>query len=226
MIHLYNVTKEYPNGVVALKNVTVNINKGEFVFLVGPSGAGKSTFIRLIFREELPTSGQVIIAGKSIARLRPSKVAVLRRNIGVVFQDFRLLPDRTVFENVAFAMRVLQYSQREIDQRVPEVLHLVGLTSKAGNYPYQLSGGEQQRTAIARAIVNNPKILVADEPTGNLDPETSWEIMHLLYEINKRGTTLIVATHDQKIVDAMKRRVIALDRGRLVRDDQEGGYGL
>lgn len=226
MIHLYNVTKEYPNGAVALKNVTVNINKGEFVFLVGPSGAGKSTFIRLIFREELPTSGQVIIAGKSIARLRPSKVAVLRRNIGVVFQDFRLLPDRTVFENVAFAMRVLQYSQREIDQRVPEVLHLVGLTSKAGNYPYQLSGGEQQRTAIARAIVNNPKILVADEPTGNLDPETSWEIMHLLYEINKRGTTLIVATHDQKIVDAMKRRVIALDRGRLVRDDQEGGYGL
>jgi len=226
MIRMYNASKDYANGVKALIDVNIQIAKGEFVFLVGPSGAGKSTFIRLLFREELPSKGQVIIAGKSIVRLRSSKVAVLRRNIGVVFQDFRLLSDRTAFENVAFALRVLQFSHKEINQRVPEILRQVGLSAKAGSYPHQLSGGEQQRVAIARAIVNNPKILIADEPTGNLDPDTSWEIMHLLYEINKRGTTLIIATHDKKIVDTMKRRVIGLERGRLVRDDQQGVYGL
>ncbi len=226
MIRMYNASKDYANGVKALIDVSVQIEKGEFVFLVGPSGAGKSTFIRLLFREELPSDGQVIIAGKSIVRLRSSKVAVLRRNIGVVFQNFRLLSDRTAFENVAFALRVLQFSQKDINQRVPEILRQVGLSARAGSYPHQLSGGEQQRVAIARAIVNNPKILIADEPTGNLDPDTSWEIMHLLYEINKRGTTLIIATHDKKIVDTMKRRVIGLERGRLVRDDQQGVYGL
>jgi len=226
MIRMYNASKDYANGVKALIDVNIQIAKGEFVFLVGPSGAGKSTFIRLLFREELPSKGQVIIAGKSIVRLRSSKVAVLRRNIGVVFQDFRLLSDRTAFENVAFALRVLQFSHKEINQRVPEILRQVGLSAKAGSYPHQLSGGEQQRVAIARAIVNKPKILIADEPTGNLDPDTSWEIMHLLYEINKRGTTLIIATHDKKIVDTMKRRVIGLERGRLVRDDQQGVYGL
>ncbi len=226
MIQMYNVTKEYRNGVKALVGVNLHIAKGEFVFLVGPSGAGKSSLIRLIFREELPTRGQVIIGGKSIARLRSSRVATLRRNIGVVFQDFRLLADRTAFENVAFALRVLQYPTREIRSRVPAVLAMVGLAGKEKCYPNQLSGGEQQRLAIARAVVNNPKILVADEPTGNLDPDTSWEIMSLLDEINRRGTTLIMATHDQRIVDGMKRRTIVLKKGRVVNDRQEGGYSI
>jgi len=226
LIQMYNVTKEYRNGVKALVGVNLHIAKGEFVFLVGPSGAGKSSLIRLIFREELPTRGQVIIGGKSIARLRSSRVATLRRNIGVVFQDFRLLADRTAFENVAFALRVLQYPTREIRSRVPAVLAMVGLAGKEKCYPNQLSGGEQQRLAIARAVVNNPKILVADEPTGNLDPDTSWEIMSLLDEINRRGTTLIMATHDQRIVDGMKRRTIVLKKGRVVNDRQEGGYSI
>ncbi|WP_366923813.1 cell division ATP-binding protein FtsE [Metallumcola ferriviriculae] len=226
MIQMYSVFKEYPNGVKALARLNLHITKGEFVFLVGASGAGKSSLIRLVFREELPSRGQVIIGGKSIARLRASQVAKLRRNIGVVFQDFRLLMDRTAFDNVAFALRVLQYSGKEIKARVPEVLAMVGLKGKEQCYPNQLSGGEQQRLAIARAVVNNPKILVADEPTGNLDPDTSWEIMHLLDEINQRGTTLVMATHDQSIVDNMKRRTLVLKKGIVIDDRREGGYIL
>lgn len=225
MIQLLNVTKIYPNGVCALDDLTVKIDKGEFVFLVGPSGAGKSTFIKLLIREELPTKGQILVSGKSILRLRKSEVAKLRRNIGIVFQDFRLLTDRTVFENVAFAMEVLEHSKKEIKAKVPTVLEMVGLDGKEGYFPHQLSGGEQQRVAIARAVVNGPRLLIADEPTGNLDPDTSWEIMELLSDINLRGTTVVMATHARNIVNKMRKRVIALGRGRLVRDELEGGYG-
>ena len=225
LIQFFNVTKIYKGDIYALKDVTVKIDKGEFVFLVGPSGAGKTTFIRLLFREELPTKGQILIAGRSITRLRPKEIPFLRRNIGVVFQDFRLLPDRTVYENVAFALQVLEVPPKEIKARVEEVLAQVGLSGRAHLFPHQLSGGEQQRTAIARAIVNKPRILVADEPTGNLDPVTSREIISLLLDINRLGTTVIMATHAWDIVNSLKKRVIALDKGRLVRDDKEGVYG-
>lgn len=224
MIQLVNVTKLYGSNVRALDGVSIKINKGEFVFLVGESGAGKSTLIKLLFREEMPTNGQILVAGRSIMRLRRKDIAVLRRNIGIVFQDFKLLTNLTVFENVAFAMQVTEKSPEEINKRVPEVLELVGLQSKALVMPEQLSGGEQQRVAIARAIVNKPLIVVADEPTGNLDPKTAWEIMNILTEINKQGTTIIMATHARNIVDKLRKRVIALENGKLVRDDEKGGY--
>ncbi|MGI9861386.1 cell division ATP-binding protein FtsE [Moorella naiadis] len=225
LIQFFNVTKQYPPNITALDDLSVKIDKGEFVFLVGPSGAGKTTFIRLLFREETPSKGQIIIGGRSVARLKRNEIPLLRRNIGIVFQDFRLLPERTVFENVAFALRVVEMHPREIKPRVEKALERVGLTARARLFPHQLSGGEQQRTAIARAIVNNPRILVADEPTGNLDPAISREIMKLLEEINHMGTTVIMATHAWDIVNSLRKRVIALEQGRLVRDDREGAYG-
>jgi len=225
LIQFYNVTKVYAPHITALDNISVKIDKGEFVFLVGPSGAGKSTFIRLLFREDIPTKGQILIGGRSIARLKRSEVPFLRRNIGIVFQDFRLLPEWTVMENVAFALRVIEVPAREIKARVEKALAQVGLSYRARMFPHQLSGGEQQRAAIARAIVNNPRILVADEPTGNLDPGTSREIMKLLEDINHLGTTVIMATHAWDIVNSMRKRVIALQEGRLVRDNREGVYG-
>ncbi|MCL6634847.1 MAG: cell division ATP-binding protein FtsE [Peptococcaceae bacterium] len=224
MIQFYNVTKIYPNGVKALTDVTLRIRKGEFVFLVGPSGAGKSTLTKLLYREELPTRGQIILNGKNIVRLRPREVPHLRRKIGMVFQDFRLLPQKTVYENVAFALEVIGASSREIKRAVPAVLSMVGLAEKAGAFPDHLSGGEQQRVCVARAIVNNPVLIIADEPTGNLDPETSWELMKLFLDINRRGTTIIMATHAWDIVDALKKRVVALAGGRIVRDEEEGAY--
>jgi len=224
MIHFYGVSKVYQNGVTALKNINLHIRRGEFLFLVGPSGAGKSTLTKLIFREELPTSGQVIFNGKNVARMRSREVPHLRRKIGMVFQDFRLLPRKTVWENVAFALEVTGASRRDIRRRVPEVLQLVGLSGKADMLPDQLSGGEQQRVGIARAMINNPVLLVADEPTGNLDPETAWELMNIFQEINARGTTIIMATHARDIVDRMKKRVVALNAGCVVRDEIGGGY--
>jgi cell division transport system ATP-binding protein len=224
VISFFNVSKVYPNGVKALQGVSIQIKSGEFVFIVGPSGAGKSTMIKLIFREELPTKGQIYIGGRSVVRMRPREVPNLRRRIGMVFQDFRLLPDRTVFENVAFAMKVVCAGRSEIRERVPEVLKLVGLEKRMDDYPSQLSGGEQQRTAIARALVNRPSIMIADEPTGNLDIDTSWEIMDCFQEINEQGTTVIIATHAKEIVDSMRQRVIALNCGEIVRDEHRGVY--
>lgn len=224
MIQLFNVTKTYDNGVQALSNVTLRIHKGEFVFLVGPSGAGKSTLTKLLYREVLPSQGQIILDGKSMARMRPGEIPYLRRKIGMIFQDFRLLPQKTVFENVAFALDVIGASRKEIRRSVPTVLSMVGLASKAGVFPNHLSGGEQQRVCIARAIVNNPFLIIADEPTGNLDPETSWDLMNLLLDINLRGTTIIMATHAWDIVDSLKKRVIELSGGKLVRDEKEGAY--
>jgi len=224
LIQLYNVTKIYSNGVKALTDVTLRIRKGEFVFLVGPSGAGKSTLNKLLYREELPTRGQIILNGKNVIRMRAREVPYLRRKIGMVFQDFRLLPRKTVYENVAFALEVIGASDREIKRTVPAVLNMVGLAEKAGVFPDHLSGGEQQRVCVARAIVNNPVLIIADEPTGNLDPETSWELMKLFLEINRRGTTIIMATHAWEIVDAMKKRVIELSGGKIVRDEEEGAY--
>jgi len=224
LIQLFNVSKVYPNGVKALVDVTLSIPKGEFVFLVGPSGAGKSTFVKLLFREELPTKGQLMVAGKSLIRMKRREVSLLRRNIGVVFQDFKLLPQLTVFENVAFAMQVTEANPRDINKRVPDVLKMVGLSNKTDLLPSQLSGGEQQRVSIARAVVNNPMVVIADEPTGNLDAKTSGDIMNLLTEINKRGTTIIMATHARGIVDKMRKRVIAVDAGRVVRDEEKGAY--
>lgn len=226
LIQFFNVTKAYPPDIIALDNISLKIEKGEFVFLVGPSGAGKTTFIKLLFREEIPSKGQIIVGGRSITRLKRNEIPLLRRNIGIVFQDFRLLADRTVFENVAFALEVLETSPREIKIKVEKALAQVGLSSRARMFPHQLSGGEQQRAAIARAIVNNPRILIADEPTGNLDPATSGEIMKILEEINHLGTTVIMASHAQDIVNRMKKRVVALDHGRLVRDAREGDYGI
>ena len=225
MIQMWNVSKTYPNGTVALDDITTRIRKGEFVFVVGASGAGKSTFIKLIYREEIPNSGMVIINSKNVNRMRGGDVAFLRRNIGVVFQDFRLLPNKTVFENVSFAMEVVEASDREINKRVPAVLELVGLVHKQKSLPSQLSGGEQQRVAIARAIVNSPAIVVADEPTGNLDPHNSWEIIRLFEEINQRGTTVVIGTHAKDIVDHMHKRVITIENGRLVSDQEKGVYG-
>lgn len=225
MITMTDVSKIYSNGSVALSDVTVNIDKGEFVFVVGPSGAGKSTFIKMLFREELPTSGHLVVNGWNVGEMEPADVPYLRRSLGIVFQDFRLLPNKTIYENIAFAMEVIEAPRREIQKRVHSVLDLVGLRSKARVYPAHLSGGEQQRVAIARAIVNNPLVVIADEPTGNLDPDTSWEIMKIFDRVNKNGTTLVMVTHDQPMVDAMKKRVIAIEKGRIVRDQAKGGYG-
>lgn len=225
MILLEHVTKIYQTDTVALRDVNIDIAKGEFVFLVGPSGSGKSTFLRVLLREELPTSGKITVAGKDVVELSPWKVPYLRRNIGCVFQDFKLLPTKTVFENVAFALEVIGRPNHVINAQVPQILDLVGLTKKSDNFPTELSGGEQQRVSIARAFVNRPLILLADEPTGNLDPATSVGIMRLLDRINRTGTTVVMATHDQGIVDSMRRRVIELDRGVVVRDQARGVYG-
>jgi len=219
------VSKTYPSGAVALRNIDVHIKPGEFVFVVGPSGAGKSTFIKMLFREVLPTTGKIFVDGVDVLSLKPNEVPYLRRQLGIIFQDYRLLPDRTVAENVAFAMRVIESPANQIDKRVAEVLELVGLRSRAENYPGELSGGEQQRVAIARAIVNDPLMVIADEPTGNLDPETSLEIMNIFSEINKNGTTIIMATHDKTMVDYMQKRVIAIEDGYIVRDEVKGVYG-
>ncbi|KUO50358.1 MAG: cell division ATP-binding protein FtsE [Desulfitibacter sp. BRH_c19] len=224
MIQFCSVTKTYENGTTALNNINLKVEKGDFLFLVGASGAGKSTLLSLLFREEIPSKGQIFIAGKNIVRLKRSELPYVRRNMGIVFQDFRLLPDRNVFENVAFTLEVLQYSKKDIMRLVPIVLKQVGIAHRAKNFPKQLSGGEQQRTAIARAIINNPPIVVADEPTGNLDPKTSVEIMKLLEDINYRGTTTMVATHDKDIVNSMHKRVVALDNGKLTSDEREGSY--
>jgi cell division transport system ATP-binding protein len=224
MISLRNVTKVYRNGVTALADVSVEIAKGEFVFVVGPSGSGKSTLIRLLLKEEEATAGEIYVAGKNLAKLSRWKIPHLRRNLGVVFQDFKLLPDKTVFENVAFALEVIGKPKSVIDQRVPEILELVGLGDKLNDYPDQLSGGEQQRVSLARAVVNRPLVLLADEPTGNLDPATSVDIMRLLDKVNRIGTTVVMATHDQAIVDAMRRRVLQLEGGRVVRDQARGVY--
>jgi cell division transport system ATP-binding protein len=224
MIRLQNVTKVYEGGVVAVKDVALDITKGEFVFLVGPSGSGKSTLIRLMMREESPTTGEIWVAGKHASNLPGWKVPHLRRSIGTVFQDFKLLPNKTVYENVAFALEVTGRPRHVVRAQVPQVLKLVGLSSNADRYPKQLSGGEQQRVSMARAFVNRPLILLADEPTGNLDPATSVGIMRILDRINRTGTTVVMATHDHAIVDAMRRRVIQLDRGRVVRDQSRGVY--
>jgi cell division transport system ATP-binding protein len=224
VISVQNVSKTYKNDVTALDDVTVDIEKGEFVFIVGQSGSGKSTFIRLLLKEEEASRGDIYVAGKNLAKLSPWKVPYLRRNIGTVFQDFKLLQDKTVFENVGFALEVIGKPRHVIDQRVPEILELVGLGDKLNNYPDELSGGEQQRVSIARACVNRPLVLLADEPTGNLDPGTSVEIMRLLDRVNRIGTTVVMATHDQAIVDAMRRRVIELDAGKVVRDQARGVY--
>ena len=224
MIEFKNVTKKYDTGTVAVQNANFTIEKGEFAFLVGTSGSGKSTLIKLILKEEEPTSGNIIINKKDTTFLKPSKIPYLRRSMGVVFQDFRLLPDKTVYDNVAYAMYIVRATPRHIRRQVPMVLSLVGLSAKAKMYPDELSGGEQQRVALARALVNNPSMLIADEPTGNLDPETAWDIMTLLNDINMRGTTVVVATHAKDVVDQMKKRVIQINKGVIVRDDKKGGY--
>ena len=227
MIEFRNVSKTYNAGrenVEAVHNANFTIEKGEFAFLVGTSGSGKSTLIKMILKEEDPTEGNIIINGKDTTYLKQKRVPYLRRSMGVVFQDFRLLPDKTVYENVAFAMYIVNATPKHIRRQVPMVLSLVGLSGKAKMYPNELSGGEQQRVALARALVNNPSMLIADEPTGNLDPETAWDIMTLLNDINMRGTTVVVATHAKDIVDRMKKRVIHIDKGVIDRDDKKGGY--
>ena len=226
-VKLDDVRKIYHMGeveIAAADGISFQIEKGEFAFLVGTSGSGKSTLIKLILKEENPTSGNIIINGKDTTYLKPKRVPFLRRSMGVVFQDFRLLPDKTVYDNVAFAMYIVNATKRHIRRQVPMVLSLVGLSNKAKVYPNELSGGEQQRVALARALVNNPSMLIADEPTGNLDPDTAWDIMTLLDDINKRGTTVVVATHAKDIVDKMKKRVIQIEDGHIIRDDKKGGY--
>jgi cell division transport system ATP-binding protein len=225
MISLNRVSKVYKETVTALDDVSLEISKGEFVFVVGPSGSGKSTLIRLLLKEDEPSAGDIYVAGKHIGKLSPWKVPYLRRNLGTVFQDFKLLPDKTVFDNVAFALEVIGKPRHVTQQRVQEILNLVGQGEKLNNYPDELSGGEQQRVSIARAFVNRPLILLADEPTGNLDPATSVDIMKLLDRINRTGTTVLMATHDNAIVDAMRRRVVELDSGKVVRDQARGVYG-
>ena len=225
MIEMKNVYKEYSHGVMAVDGLTVNIDAGEFVYIVGASGAGKSSFIKMMYREELATKGEVLIEGKNVTDMKLKDVPFLRRDIGVIFQDFKLLPRLTAFENVAFALEVIEENPKKINKRVLEVLEMVGLKQKARFLPNQLSGGEQQRVAIARAIVNNPKSVIADEPTGNLDPETSWEIMRIFEEINTRGTTIVMATHSQEIVNKLRKRVIAMENGQIVRDEHRGEYG-
>jgi cell division transport system ATP-binding protein len=224
IVQLRDATVVYPGGHVALERVSLEVERGEFAFVVGPTGCGKSTLIKLLIREVEPASGQVLIAGHDINELPPGKVPLLRRRIGTVFQDFKLLPNRTVYDNVAYALQVIGAHRGEIRRKVPEILRLVGLQAKIHNYPDELSGGEQQRVSIARAFVNHPPLLLADEPTGNLDPETSIGIMQLLYRINRTGTTVLVVTHDREMVDKMRRRVIALEEGRLVRDERAAGY--
>ena len=224
LIRIDNVQKTYKNGVVALYDFNLSIKKGEFVFVIGASGSGKSTHIKMLYREEKPEKGSIVIGGINVAKLKNRKVYILRRKIGVVFQDFKLLPKLTVFENVAFALELFGYDKQSIQRRVIEVLDLVGLKNKIRQYPDQLSGGEQQRVVIARAIANNPKLLICDEPTGNLDPDTSMEIMHVLENINKLGTTIIMANHDREIVDKMKKRVIWIEQGRLKKDFEKGTY--
>lgn len=219
-----NVSKDYKGDVHAVNNVSFRVEKGEFVFIVGSSGSGKSTLIKLMLREIKPTSGKVFINGRDLGRMRRYNVAKYRRTIGVVFQDFRLLQDRSVYENVAFAQQVIEVPKKEIARQVPRVLSVVGLSDKLRAYPTELSGGEQQRVALARALVNNPVLLLADEPTGNLDPANSWEIMKLLEEVNRRGTTVIVVTHNKEIVDMMQKRVIYMNKGLMVSDTQKGGY--
>lgn len=225
LIRMSDVTVKFDNGLEGLSRFNVEVRKGDFLFVVGPSGAGKSTFIKLLMKEYEATTGNVYIGGSNITHIHRRKIPFLRRQMGVVFQDFRLLPNKTVYENVAFAMQITEATEREIRKQVPMILSVVGLADKHKMFPHQLSGGEQQRVSIARAMINNPPILIADEPTGNLDPETSWEIMKLLKQINRRGTTIIMATHDKDIVDIMQQRVIALEKGKLVRDELGGGYG-
>ncbi len=224
MIVFENVTKIYEPNVIALNEVSFVIDKGEFVFVVGASGSGKSTMIRLLLKEMEPNAGRILVGGRDLSRLKGSKVPLLRRNVGCVFQDFKLLPNRTAAENVAYALKVQGESKQSIRRKVPEVLSLVGLQEKTESLPDELSGGEQQRVSIARAVVNHPPLLICDEPTGNLDPDTSVGIMQLLYRINRAGTTILMVTHDREMVDKMRRRVIALEDGRLARDERRGGY--
>ena len=226
MIHLKNVTKFYEkNGVTALDNVTIDIAAGEFVFIVGTSGSGKSTLMKLLMHEEIPTAGEVFVDGRDVVRLTNKEVPYLRRGLGVIFQDYRLLEDKTVYENVAFAMQVIEAPRKIIKRSVDAVLDIVGLRDKSKHFPDQLSGGEQQRVAIARAIVNDPKIVIADEPTGNLDPATTWDIMDIFLRINVAGTTIVMATHDRDIVNRLKKRVIEIENGKIVRDQIRGRYG-
>ncbi len=224
IITLNNVSKAYATGAPALNGVDLHINKGEFVFIVGDSGSGKSTMIKLLLRELVPTSGDISVMGYDLVRIRHGKIPKFRRNLGIVFQDFRLLKDRNVYENVAFAQRIIQVSNKEIKRNVPSILATVGLAGKYKAKPRQLSGGEQQRVAIARALVNRPTILLADEPTGNLDPKNSWEIMKLLEQINENGTTVLVVTHNREIVNAMQKRVVTMKKGVIVSDEEKGGY--
>lgn len=226
MVRFQDVTKGYPNGVIALRRVSLRIEPGEFVFVVGPTGTGKSTLLRLIYRDDSPTEGRVFVAGRDVTTLPHRAVPELRRGLGVVFQDFKLLPSRTVFENIAFALRVIGTPPQEIRSRVIRALDLVGLAHRPDALPGQLSGGEQQRVSIARAIVNDPSLLLADEPTGNLDPNSSWEIMQVLSRINLRGTTVIMTTHNKMIVDILRRRVVQLAAGRVVRDQSRGLYAV
>jgi len=226
LIELRSVSLTYPNGIRALDDVDIKIEKGEFVFLVGHSGTGKSSLLRLLYREQVPTSGEVHVDGIEVQRMRPGAVPRLRRNVGVVFQDFKLLSEKTVWENVAFALQVTGARTKDVMRQVPRCLDLVGLSQKSRMFPSELSGGEQQRTAIARALVNNPKILLCDEPTGNLDPSNTTEIMELLQRINTKGTTVVVATHNQAVVDRMRKRVVRLENGRIVGDEERGFYFL
>lgn len=225
MIEMEDVYKKYPNGVVAANGINVRIKQGEFVYVVGPSGAGKSTFIKMMYREEKPSRGTIMINGVNLAKLKESKVPHFRRHLGVVFQDFKLLPTLTVFENVAFALEVIEEHPKNIKKRVMETLDLVNLKHKVRMLPTELSGGEQQRVSIARSIVNSPKVMIADEPTGNLDPDTSWDIMRIFEEINNRGTTIVMATHNREIVNTIRHRVIAIEGGQIIRDEQRGDYG-
>lgn len=225
MIKMKNVYKKYANGVVASNGITIDIARGEFVYVVGPSGAGKSTFIKMMYREEVPTSGEIYFDKMNIAKLKDKEVPYLRRRIGVVFQDFKLLPKLNVFENIAFALEVIEETPENIREKVNEVMSLVGLTKKARMFPNELSGGEQQRVSIARSIVNQPEVVIADEPTGNLDPETSWDIMEVFEKINTRGTTIIMATHNKEVVNTIRHRVIAIESGLITRDEIEGDYG-